>query len=103
MRQLDHLAPELAERLYELGEIRDALEPAETAGDLILGVEQLIDHDDVRQQEHLRHRAQEAPGGSHDGAAIGQAVAQGTLAQLLDRRACNAESIGSIDRSIAAI
>jgi len=74
MRQLDHLASKLAERLDELGEIRDALEPAETAGDLILGMEELIDHDDVRQQENLRHRAQEASGSSHDGASIGQAV-----------------------------
>lgn len=57
MRQLDHLSSELAERLDEFGKIRNALETTETAGDFVLGVEQLIDHDDVRQEEDFRHRA----------------------------------------------
>jgi len=57
MRQLDHLASELAERLDEFGEIRNAFETSEAAGDFILGVEQLIDHDDVRQEEDFRHWA----------------------------------------------
>lgn len=39
MRQLDHLPAELAERLNEFGKIRDALKPAEAAGDLIFSVE----------------------------------------------------------------
>lgn len=57
MRQLDHLPSELAERFDEFGEIRNAFETSETAGDFILGVEQLIDHDDVRQEEDFRHWA----------------------------------------------
>lgn len=39
MRQFDHLPAELTERLNEFGKIRDALEPAEAAGDFIFSEE----------------------------------------------------------------
>lgn len=80
MRQLDHLSSKLAERLDEFREIRDTFEAPETAGDLILGVKQLIDHDDVCQEEDFRHRAQETSGSSYDGTSVSQAIFQGTFA-----------------------
>lgn len=70
MRQFHHFRPELAESLDEFGEVGNAFEAAEAAGNLLLGEEKLLHHNDVGQKEDLGHGAQKASRSPHDGASV---------------------------------